>query len=656
MNGVTLSLHNHEIGNSPCISAVRATVKELINERREQFSRTPESIVPILDENTIRNIDIAPPLTLPPLPPPLLPRLPAATSLWPVDHPTYNSLHELVVDPQQNRILARSIEQLQRIETNLREQCTRQAALDPDDQDGYASKNDVEWMGEENNELGRGAEANIFAGLYKNRAHNNEKQLVAVKQNYHGRNLFNSQERDHFIKMGVLPGVVKYHCGFQLKAMSFRHDILVQDVGCLSLSQLITRNANSVKTDSDEGAGAGAGAGAGMLLQPCDLFRLTKAVAMAVQVLHSQSPSIVHRDIRPENVLIMPNGTLCLTDFGLARRKQKSFAGSSVHTKMRLTTMQPYEIQSRFVNAPLGEGQEQELRVSHAGDVFMLGCVLAFINTGQSPFDDDHKITNRNQPDLGDSLPVKEPWLTHLLRQMMSHDPDQRPSIEMVLRHPYFKTHTQNFGDILISSIERCIVNDFNGVDAARGPVDDTQFQRMEQLLRPIEERLGRDKVAEKTWHQALPASVFNGLSKLPFSRNPIAFQVAVEDDAMSRAYPLPEVAKLVKWLRNIYTHMHGDAALQYVLRRSRPNTETHDSNSGADEDIECSNNPLYYATAGEFFLQHPAVNWLLPQVWERHVQVMREASERQRVLALRHQQEKKELDEAGEAIGSLLP
>ena len=79
-------------------------------------------------------------------------------------------------------------------------------------------------------------------------------------------------------------------------------------------------------------------------------------------------------------------------------------------------------------------------------------------------------------------------------------------------------------------------------------------------------------------------------------------------------------------------------------------------SNSGADEDIECSNNPLYYATAGEFFLQHPAVNWLLPQVWERHVQVMREASERQRVLALRHQQEKKELDEAGEAIGSLLP
>lgn len=564
-------------------------------------------------------------------------------ALWPPEHP-HCTLHDPVVDPVENRIVAKANERLKSIETRLREECAIQSALDRDDQEDYDSKLGVEWLGSDYNKLGHGAEGRIFAGLYKNPAHKDgEKQLVAVKQNYDGKNLFNSQEREHFINMGTRPGIVKYYCGFKVRASAGKNDILVQDIGCMSLAELITKNGEEEKkADSISDAGS--------LLQANDRFRLTKAVAMAVQVLHSEKPSVVHRDIRPENVLIMPDGTLCLTDFGLARRNPYSLSGSSHHTMAMLTTMQPYEIQCCFADTQLGD--EEKLRVTHAGDIFMLGCVMAFINTGKKPFSSDDKIFNsdkniadRLDPDLGDRLPQEEPWLTHLLRQMMDHNAERRPTIDMVLRHPYFKTTVENFADTLRSRIECCLVNDFNGVETNKGPVDDENFKAMENVLLPIEAKLVADRDAGEIWYNTLSADIFEGKAKVPFANEarPLAFQGNVD---VARTYPLPEVAKLVKWLRNVYIHVHSDISLQDKLRKSRPK-QTGNGNGDKGDDA-------YYLHAGEFYLKHPAVCWFLPMVWEQHLHALQKTAEEQRSMAQRHQEEKSNLDDVCKALDNL--
>src|ERR687884_705340 len=102
--------------------------------------------------------------------------------------------------------------------------------------------------------------------------------------------------------------------------------------------------------------------------------RTMALIAQAADALHAaHQKGIVHRDVKPGNLLVRPNGTLVLTDFGIARSAavgQLTQAGSVLGTASYISPEQA----SGAVATPLS-------------DIYALGVVAYQCLSGHRPFD-----------------------------------------------------------------------------------------------------------------------------------------------------------------------------------------------------------------------------------------------------------------------------
>ncbi|MFI8344758.1 bifunctional serine/threonine-protein kinase/ABC transporter substrate-binding protein [Streptomyces sp. NPDC085639] len=142
---------------------------------------------------------------------------------------------------------------------------------------------------------------------------------------------------------------------------------------------------------------------------------LGKALAKALGVMHEQG--LVHRDVKPGNVLLGMDRPR-LIDFGIARGGE--------HTV--LTSADAVLGTPGFLPPEQAEGRPAE----PAGDVFSLGCLLAYAATGRLPFgtgtvDAVLYRTVHDDPDLGPQI-LADPELTALLRTCLAKHPDIRPT------------------------------------------------------------------------------------------------------------------------------------------------------------------------------------------------------------------------------------
>ncbi|GAC1390436.1 MAG: hypothetical protein NVS4B11_12440 [Ktedonobacteraceae bacterium] len=102
-------------------------------------------------------------------------------------------------------------------------------------------------------------------------------------------------------------------------------------------------------------------------------------VALGLGAAHRRG--IVHRDVKPQNILVGRDGSIKLTDFGIASVYKDINAERLTTTGMTLGTVQYY--------AP---EQAQGEIVSPAADVYALGIVMYEMLTGRTPFDGDTPV------------------------------------------------------------------------------------------------------------------------------------------------------------------------------------------------------------------------------------------------------------------------
>jgi serine/threonine-protein kinase len=144
---------------------------------------------------------------------------------------------------------------------------------------------------------------------------------------------------------------------------------------------------------------------------------------------HAHERGLVHRDVKPENIMIDPDGGYRLVDFGLAidksgtQRERLTSNGSVVGTPEYLA---PEQIFGRPVDGRT--------------DVFGLGITAYEMLTGLLPFDGPPiEIARQNAIETPPTLRARNPAtrvsdeLEHLVATMLERCPQQRPRSEAVL-------------------------------------------------------------------------------------------------------------------------------------------------------------------------------------------------------------------------------
>jgi serine/threonine protein kinase len=146
---------------------------------------------------------------------------------------------------------------------------------------------------------------------------------------------------------------------------------------------------------------------------PGRVRHLAAELADALAYLHARS--VVHRDVKPSNVLIDERGSAKLADFGIARLIDSGRVTSAGQAIGSMAYMAPEQVQGERAGPP--------------ADIYALGLVLLELLTGQPPFEG----TGREQGLARLARdPVVPPELGHfwstLLRAMTARSPADRPS------------------------------------------------------------------------------------------------------------------------------------------------------------------------------------------------------------------------------------
>jgi serine/threonine-protein kinase len=154
-----------------------------------------------------------------------------------------------------------------------------------------------------------------------------------------------------------------------------------------------------------------------------DTLRIISRLCDAIQYLHAQG--VVHRDLKPQNVMLCDDGSLRIMDFGIAKAaasRRITFGGFSP-TLGTPDYMAPEQV----------KGQRGDERT----DIYSLGAIMYEMLTGRLPFEGQNAYTVMNARLVGDPVaprthnPAIRPHVEEIVLHAMARDPNDRyPSAE----------------------------------------------------------------------------------------------------------------------------------------------------------------------------------------------------------------------------------
>jgi eukaryotic-like serine/threonine-protein kinase len=124
----------------------------------------------------------------------------------------------------------------------------------------------------------------------------------------------------------------------------------------------------------------------------------------AFEYLHGQTPNVIYRDLKPSNVIMMPNGRVKLIDFGIARLFKPEIRGTLIGTP--------------------GYASPEQYRGSAEPrtDLYALGALMHFMLTGRDP----SNFEPFSFPLTGQMLPSLNPLLAALVDEALAEKIEDR--------------------------------------------------------------------------------------------------------------------------------------------------------------------------------------------------------------------------------------
>lgn len=153
-------------------------------------------------------------------------------------------------------------------------------------------------------------------------------------------------------------------------------------------------------------------------LAPAEVARIGIQVCEALKA--AERHKIVHRDIKPDNIMIDTDGTVKLADMGLA----KNLADDAGMTQSGVAMGTPHYMSP--------EQASDARRADHRTDIYALGCTLYRCLTGKVPYDGESMFTILTKhasdpvPDVLDECPDCPPALAAVIARAMAKDPAER--------------------------------------------------------------------------------------------------------------------------------------------------------------------------------------------------------------------------------------
>jgi serine/threonine protein kinase len=155
-------------------------------------------------------------------------------------------------------------------------------------------------------------------------------------------------------------------------------------------------------------------------LEPVRAARVGAQIAAALEIAHEKE--LVHRDVKPSNVILTAEDHAYLTDFALVKRAGTA-AGLTAVDQMLGTV--------DYVAPEQIEGGQSDAR----GDVYSLGCVVYEMLAGEAPFADQKGGMAKMWAQVNaDPAPLSDVpgALDEIVRRCMAKAPDARPKAGVV--------------------------------------------------------------------------------------------------------------------------------------------------------------------------------------------------------------------------------
>jgi tRNA A-37 threonylcarbamoyl transferase component Bud32 len=244
-------------------------------------------------------------------------------------------------------------------------------------------------------ELGSGAMGTVYRGRYTKTG-----QVMAIKIMSLGVGSTNAAAVDRFereitiLKQLNHPNIVRFYGSGKQQGMRY---FAMEYIDGESLDRVMSRRGRMTWEE---------------------VVELGKQLCSALQHAHEQG--IIHRDLKPSNIMVTKDGTLKLTDFGIAKDMDLEGLTATNCTVGTASYMSPEQCKGERI-------------LTHKSDLYSFGVMLYELVTGRKPFQADSAMemfmehvngTFERPSRLVLEIPI---WLDTLICQLLEKQPEKRP-------------------------------------------------------------------------------------------------------------------------------------------------------------------------------------------------------------------------------------